>query len=92
MLGATYLRKLCRREFTDLLSSGRAWCWSTLFNLTANVNYPNFKGGSKMGVKVSPLWSFILLNNFLPPLLHILIDIWNDILNKFRGLDSENIE
>ena len=34
---------------------------------------------------------FIPLKNFLPPLLHILIGIWNDIWDKFRELVSECI-
>ena len=45
-----------------------------------------------MGVKASLLWSFISLKNFLPPLLHILIAIWNDIWDKFHELVSECIE
>ena len=66
--------------------------WSELKKLADEVNQPNFKGDSKMGVKASPLWSFIPLRNFLPPLLHILIGIWNDIWDKFRELVSECIE
>ena len=60
-----------------------------MIKLAAEVNKPNFKGDSKMGVKASPLWSFILLKNFLPSLLHILIDIWNDICDEFRELVRE---
>ena len=76
MMGAwCYLCLLARRGFQDLLSPGRPWSWSELNKLAAKVNQPNFKGDSKKGVKASPLWSFILLNNFLPPLLYILIGI-----------------
>ena len=93
MMGAwCYLCLLARRGFQDLLSPGRAWSWSELNKLAAEVNQPHFKGDSKMGVKASPLWSFIPLKNFLPPLLHILIGIWNDIWDKFRELVSEVIE
>ena len=60
--------------------------------IAAEVNHPNFKGDSKMGVKGSPLFEFIPLHHFLPPLLHILIGIWNDIRDKFREIVSEMIE
>ena len=56
------------------------------------MNQPNFKGDSKMGVKALSLWNFIPLKHFLPPLLHLLIGIWNDIWDKFRELVSECIE
>ena len=56
------------------------------------MNQPNFKGDSKLGVKTSTLSSFIPLKHFLPPLLRLLIGIWNDIWDKFRELVSEYIE
>ena len=58
MMGAwCYLCLLARREFQDLLSSGQPWSWSEMKKLAAEVNQPNFKGDSKMGVKASPLWN-----------------------------------
>ena len=63
-----------------------------LKEIEAEVKHPNFKGDSKMGVKGSPLFEFIPLHHFLPPLLHILIGIWNNIWDKFREIVSEMIE
>ena len=83
---------LARRQFCDLLTPGRTWSWSSLEKTAAEVKHPNFKGDSKLGVKCSPLWKFIPLKNFLPPLLHILIGIWNDIWDKFWEIVSECIE
>ena len=92
MGGWCFLCDLARRQFCDLLTPDRTWLWSSLKKTAAEVKHPNFKGDSKLGVKCSPLWKFIPLKKFLPPLLHILIGIWNDIWDKFWEIVSECIE
>ena len=39
-----------------------------------------------------PLWPVIPVQNFIAPLLYMLIGIWNDIWNRFREIISEEIE
>ena len=58
--------------------------------LAKEVADDNFK--PKMGIKEVPWWTFIPLNNFLPPLLHMLLGIWNAIWDKFREIVSKDIE
>ena len=44
-----------------------------------------------LGVKKKPWWLFILLPNYLVPLLHCLIGIGNQLLAKFRAIINEHI-
>ncbi|KAL7524102.1 hypothetical protein ACHAXR_002598, partial [Thalassiosira sp. AJA248-18] len=93
MMGAwCYLCRLSHAEFQDLLREGDDWVMAALQAMAKEVAHPSFKEQSKNGVKVAPWWWFIPLRNFLPPILHLLIGIWNDIWDKFREFISEHIE
>ena len=63
-----------------------------MIHLGNEVAQPSFKGDNKRGIKEVPCWTFVPLHHFPPPLLHILIGIWNDIWDKFREIVSELIE
>ncbi len=87
-----YLCTLSHAEFQDLLKEGDDWTWSMLEEIAKKVKDPAFKGQSYHGVKEAPWWTFIPLTHFLPPLLHLLMGIWNDIWDRFRMLVSEYID
>ena len=43
-------------------------------------------------MKSKPWWDFILVENYVIPLLHLRIGIGNDLLQSFRDWVSEEIE
>ncbi len=49
------------------------------------------KGDPVLGVKKKPWWPFIPLPNYLVPLLHCLIGIGNQLLDKLRAIINEHI-
>ena len=49
------------------------------------------KGNPVLGVKKKPWWPFIPLPNYLVPLLHCLIGIGNQLLDKLRAIINEHI-
>jgi hypothetical protein len=49
------------------------------------------KGDPVLGVKKKPWWPFIPLSNYLVPLLHCLIGIGNQLLDKLRAIINEHI-
>ncbi len=50
------------------------------------------KGDPQLGVKQKPWWPFILLSNYMTPLLHCEIGIGNQMLEKLRDIINEYIE
>jgi hypothetical protein len=49
------------------------------------------KGDPVLGVKKKPWWPFIPLSNYLTPLLHCLIGIGNQLIEKLRAIINEHI-
>ncbi len=49
------------------------------------------KGNPVLGVKKKPWWPFIPLSNYLVPLLHCLIGIGNQLLEKLQAIINEHI-
>jgi hypothetical protein len=49
----------------------------------------NRKLKSKGGVKSDPWWTFIPIKNFIVPVLHILIGLFNDSFNRFHAIISD---
>ena len=92
MGGWCYLCQLSHKEFQNLMFHGNAWALSTMMEVANEVAQTSFKKHSKLGVKEGPLWPFLPLHHYLPPLLHILIGIWNDCWDKFREWVSELVE
>ena len=53
----------------------------------------NLRGPMRMGVKFEPYWPFIPVENYAVPLLHIIIGVFNDIIDHFTfKVDSSIIE
>lgn len=57
---------------------------------TGQYSHPSTK--SYMGVKTRVWWDFIPISHYVVPLLHCLIGVGNDILNKFRRIVADEIE
>ena len=87
-----YLCRLTYAGFQDLLVQGEPWTWKKMEDIAAEVASESFKGQAKEGIKELPWWTFIPLHHFLPPLLHLMMGIWNDIWDRFRDNVSEKIE
>ena len=52
------------------------------------VTDTNNNHSSRIGVKDTPWWTYVPLDYFIVPLLHILIYLWNDICDKLREIVS----
>ena len=52
----------------------------------------NRRGYAKDGLKKEPRWLFILLIHYVVPLLHVLIGIGNDLLNRFWDWVNNEVE
>ena len=84
-----YLCKLCRSLFADAgHKAGEMWTMAELLRVAQEVD----GGTPKHGVKSKPWWPFIPLENYVIPLLHLLIGIGNDLLQSFRDWVNEEIE
>ena len=88
-----HLCKLSGREMTDLTKEGEPWGYDDMIEL-ANTFIASKKKSKKPAnsVKNLPWFTSIPLQNYVVPLLHCLIGIGNDLLAKFRGVISEQIE
>jgi len=91
MAAHCYLCQLSHNEFLDLLKDGKSWSSADLLEVAAQVG-ANPKLKLMMGVK-DVLWrSFIPVENFVVPLLHVLIGVFNDLWDKCRWIVSELID
>jgi hypothetical protein len=52
----------------------------------------NKKLKSKGGVNSDPWWTFIPIENFILPFLHILIGFFHNSFDRFRAIISNKIE
>lgn len=43
----------------------------------------NLTGAARKGVKFEPYWDFIPIENYAVPLLHIMIGVFNDVIDHF---------
>jgi hypothetical protein len=53
---------------------------------------PNVNAQFPDGQKESPIWDFILIQNVIVPLLHILLSLSNDVLSHFWDSFEERVE
>ena len=80
-------------EMKTLARDGQRWTYEEMDRLAAS--YQSDKRKSKkatMGMKNSPWFKCIPLENYVVPLLHCLIGVGNDLFSKFRDIVSEEIE
>ena len=85
--------KLSLSEFSDLIRDGDPWSYNEMKSFAAEFrDNTDRKKKPVNGIKNSPWWTMIPLQNIIVPLLHYLIGIGDNILTKFRDIISEHIE
>jgi len=83
-----FLCKMCRTMFDKLEHRDTMWTMEELLKIADEVN----GGKAKFGVKKRPWWPFIPLENYMIPLLHVLIGLGNDLLDSFLDWVNEELE
>jgi hypothetical protein len=87
------LCKLSRKEFDEYKAkdkNGIPWTTNNLVEIGTKVCTPGEQGGRPTsGVKKPPWWPFIKMEHVMVPLLHCLIGIGNNLLNRFFDIVNE---
>jgi len=83
-----FLCKMCRSLFSKLDQHAEMWTMAELLKVADEVN----GGKAKFGVKKKAWWPFIPLENYMIPLLHVLIGLGNDLLDSFLDWVNEELE
>ena len=83
-----YLCMMRRTQFSDVNQRADPWTMDKIVEVAEEVAGKK----PKMGVKQKPWWPFIPLQNYIIPLLHVLIGIGNDLLSSFRDWVNDEIE
>lgn len=89
------LCKLSRKEFDEYKAkdnNGIPWTTNDLVQIGTKVCTPKQGGRPISGVKKPPWWPFIKMEHVMVPLLHCLIGIGNNLLNRFCDIVNEYIE
>jgi len=89
------LCKLSRKEFDeykDKDKNGIPWTTDALVEIGTKVGTPEQGGRPISGVKKPPWWPFIKMEHVMVPLLHCLIGIGNNLLDRFCDIVNEYIE
>jgi hypothetical protein len=81
--------KMGRSEFKNIDAIGLPW---TMKEYTKVGWQSRESGNSQLGVKKEPWWQFIPLENYVVPLLHMLIGIGNQMLARFCNIVNEYVE
>jgi hypothetical protein len=76
-----YLCKLSYNQMQNVNATADNW---TMEEMRVHASL-GLKGTEALGMKNKPWWPFLSLTNYIPPLLHALIGIGNDILRNFRN-------
>jgi len=63
----------------------------TIEKIMEFANNSELTGAQRMGVKRAPYWPFIPVENYAIPLLHLMIGIFNDIIDYFTDLFDTQI-
>ena len=74
--------QLTYKEFNDRENVGQLWTFGELTKV-ANEVISARRGAPSMGVKQHPWWPFLKFEHQMVPLLHCLIGIGNNLLDKF---------
>jgi hypothetical protein len=82
------LCKASRSKFLD--DQSKMWTMDELVRFGINAESSNNK--PQLGIKQRPWWSFILLTNYVSPLLHCEIGIGNDLFGMLHDITNEHIE
>ena len=66
---------------------GEHWSFAKLCEMVDQ----NQSGKNRMGVKTKPYWDFIPFENYVLPMLHLMIGVGNDIFSYFMDTIEKHI-
>ena len=76
----------------QIICGGEKWNIKEMENSFVMGNQPDSASNPSARLKEVPMWSFIPVDRYLLPLLHILLGMGNNVMNRFFDWVEERVE